>query len=166
MVRRCEWSCESSGKNSLRIFMRPPGRSAQRNPPAAHLHAQFPNQRKHGQMNSKTGGRFCNPKSRGPLSALSCDQEWGRGAKLKPPKNIWGPAAAAHLDPHLLMNTNMPMGNFTCQRGIAAIAYLQLAERACFSWAISSSERGLSSSIYMYIPLPASCNVSTRARKE
>ena len=127
MVRRCEWSGDANGQ-AMRMAMRilrkeflanlyATTRSAQRNPPAAHLHAQFSNQQTHGQMNNKTGGRFCSHKFRGPLSASSCDKEWGRGAK--PPKNFWGPAAAAaaaaHLDPHLLMNTNMPRRDFTCR---------------------------------------------------
>ena len=74
----------------------------------------FSNQQPHGQMNNKTGGRFCSRMSRGPLSASSCDKEWGRGAKA--PKNFWGAAAAAaHLDPRLLMNTNMPRRDFTCR---------------------------------------------------
>ena len=113
IARRWEWSGDANGHAN------PHERIACESlcDPATHLHAQFSNQQTHGQMNNKTGGRFCSHKSRGPLSASSCDKEWGRGAK--PPKNFWGPAAAAaaaaaHLDPHLLMNTNMPRRDFTC----------------------------------------------------
>jgi len=130
MVRRCEWSGDANGQ-AMRIARRwewSGDADGHANPheriaceslcdPATHLHAQFSNQQTHGQMNNKTGGRFCSHKFRGPLSASSCDKEWGRGAK--PPKNFWGPAAAAaaaaHLDPHLLMNTNMPRRDFTCR---------------------------------------------------
>ena len=129
MVRRCEWPGDANGQ-AMRIARRwewSGDANGHANPheriaceslcdPATHLHAQFSNQQTHGQMNNKTKGRFCSHKSRGPLSASSCDKEWGRGAK--PPKNFWGPAAAAaaaHLDPHLLMNTNMPRRDFTCR---------------------------------------------------
>ena len=118
MVRRCESPGDGNGQAmqmAMRILMKELLANLYATLQRTCMHiAQFSNQQTHGQMNNKTGGRFCSHKSCGPLSASSCDKEWGRGAK--PPKNFWGPAAAAaHLDPHLLMNTNMPRRDFTCR---------------------------------------------------
>ena len=154
MVRRREWSC---GLRILRKeFLANPyatTRSAQRNPPAAHLHAKFSDQRKHGQMNN-VQNRGTILQSKIPRASLCLKLRFlGACCAFCCPT----PLPRAHEYQHAKGGIHLPKGDY-CD--------CVPSNSACFSWAISSSERGLSSSIYCNIPLPASCNVSARARKE